>query len=108
MSYDSLDMVGDVQALLEEKGYRFENTSGDEVNRWTFGGHAATESMDGQKFDSCNSTFMGALKDCLDRGEELKAAARGVLAAWEKGDLAAATRLLSEAVDAMTPELVVA
>ena len=108
MSYDSLDMVGDVQALLEKKGYRFQNASRDEVNRWTFGGHEATESTEGHEFGSCNSTFMSALQDCLDRGEELKAAAKGVLAAWEKGDLAAATRLLSEAVDAMTPELVVA
>jgi len=108
MSYDASDMAGDLQAMLEEKGYRFTNPEGGEDDRWSFGGHQAVASSAGLPFSTCNATFIDALKDHCDRSDELMAAAQGVLDAWEKGDLAAATRLLQEAVDAMKPERVTA
>ena len=92
MTYSSSDLQSDIDLKLRDLGYEI---CGDDDTlgwSWQLGDFSSTSVM--LAFETAAEASADALRDLVDRTQELLAAARLVVAEWSAGDLAAAVREL--------------
>ena len=98
MSYSASDLQMDADRQLRTLGYEICGDDDDGGWYWTIGSFRSTSAN--LAFDSAAEATADAVRDLVQRGGELLAAARLAVSRWSEGDLAEAIRELDVCVKA--------
>lgn len=101
MSYSASDLADDVQEMLTEIGYTFDEDTA-EAGRpghfWRFGEFCSSD-----RYPTGNEAAKAALADFLSLSEGLQGGAARVIGRWVKGNLACAVNELQDLLDHSIP-----